>query len=84
MGNLYLFLTNEECYDTVIVRQIGLGENEGDYPHDPTIECDCDNAFFEAYSAQTAMSKNGGEHEFIGSYIFNSCIKSFFPIMSFI
>ena len=75
-GGVTFKLNNEECYDTVIVRQIGLGENEGDYPHDPTIECDCDNAFFEAYSAQTALSKNGGEHEFIGSYIFNSCITN--------
>jgi len=74
-GGVTFKLNNEECYDTIIVKQIGSNQDKDEYPKDPTIECDCDNAFFEAYSAQTAMSKNGGEHEFIGSYIFNSCIK---------
>ena len=75
-GGVTFKLNNEECYDTIIVKQIGSNQDKDEYPKDPTIECNCDNAFFEAYSAQTAMSKNGGEHEFIGSYIFNSCITN--------
>ena len=73
-GGVTFKLKNHDCYDTIIVTQVGSNEEVDPYPVDPTIVCNCDTAVFEAYSTPKDLNKKGGEHIAIGSYIFNDCI----------
>ena len=73
-GGVTFKLRDEECYDTIIIRQPGSNEEVDPSPTDPTIVCDCDTAVFEVYSTPKDLNKKGGEHIAIGSYIFNDCI----------
>ncbi len=75
-GGVTFKLRGEECYDTIIIRQPGSNEEKDPSDTDPTIECNCDTAVFEAYSSPRDLDKNGGTRLIIGSYIFNDCIEN--------
>jgi hypothetical protein len=63
------------CYDTVIIWQKGANNDEDEHDEDPVVECDCDNATFSVYPANT-LPGNGGSNLVIGSYIYDDCVTS--------
>ncbi len=70
-GGVTFQLNGKDCYDTVILSQVGSG---GVDPHDedPDVECDCD-AMFDVFSLTRALPASGGRSK-IGTYIFDDCI----------
>ena len=75
-GGVLFKLDGDDCYDTVIIKQTGARKNSDTHPDDPTIECNCESAFFEVYPPTNELDKNGGERKTIGTYIYNDCITN--------
>lgn len=71
-GGITFQLNGEDCYDTIVISQMGANEED---PHgvDPDADCDC-TATFDVFPTHYNLSANGG-FMVIGSYIFDDCVK---------